>query len=83
MDGQSVTVLYGHLKLSSLAAAVGDNLQTGEVIGELGQAGSHDTDGERKHLHFGISKDTTINVRGYVNNESDLNNWLDFQKIYL
>jgi murein DD-endopeptidase MepM/ murein hydrolase activator NlpD len=78
--GQAVTVLYGHLKLSSITAAVGDSLQAGDIIGELGQAGSHDTDGERKHLHFGLHKGTTINVRGYANNESDLNNWLDPKK---
>jgi murein DD-endopeptidase MepM/ murein hydrolase activator NlpD len=80
VDSQTVTVLYGHLKLSSITAKVGDSLKAGDTIGELGQANSHDTDGERKHLHFGIHKGSIINVKGYVSKQSDLSNWLDPQK---
>jgi murein DD-endopeptidase MepM/ murein hydrolase activator NlpD len=80
VDNQIVTVLYGHLKLSSITAGVGDSLSTGDAIGELGQGASHDTDGERKHLHFSIHKGNSINVKGYVSQRSDLNGWLDPQK---
>jgi murein DD-endopeptidase MepM/ murein hydrolase activator NlpD len=77
---QAATVLYGHLKLASISARVGDTLKAGDSIGELGQGFSHDTDGERKHLHFSIYKGSTINVKGYVSKQSDLSGWLDPQK---
>jgi murein DD-endopeptidase MepM/ murein hydrolase activator NlpD len=83
VDNQTVTVLYGHLKLSSITARLGDGLKAGDTIGELGQAGSRDTDGERKHLHFGIHKGSTINVKGYVSAQGDLSGWLDPQKYLL
>lgn len=79
VDNQTVTVLYGHLKLSSITASVGDSLKAGDRIGELGQANSHDTDGERRHLHFSIHTGSTINVKGYVSRQSDLSGWLNPQ----
>lgn len=80
VENKTVTVLYGHLKLSSIILVVGNNLKAGDTIGELGQAKSRDTDGERKHLHLAIHIGSTINVKGYVRNQSDLNGWLDPQK---
>jgi len=76
-DNQAVTVLYGHLSLDSIGVKVGDSLAAGETLGQLGQGGSYDTDGERKHLHFGIHLGSTINVKGYVSAQSDLSSWLD------
>ncbi len=80
INNQSVTVVYGHIKLSSIAKLVGDSFTQGEKIGYLGQPPA-ETGGERKHLHLGIHKGTTVDIRGYVNAESDLAGWLDFQKL--
>jgi murein DD-endopeptidase MepM/ murein hydrolase activator NlpD len=83
VDDQAVTVLYGHLALGSSGVKIGDSLAAGETIGQLGQGGSSDTDGERKHLHFGIHKGSAINVKGYVSKQSDLSGWLDPEKFII
>jgi hypothetical protein len=77
LDGQVVTVLYGHLKLASIIPAVGEGVQAGEQLGILGRGYSAETDGERKHLHLGIHKGKEIELRGYVQDPAELNAWLD------
>lgn len=77
INNDPVTVVYGHIKLSSIDSNVGDNLTKGQKIGILGQPPT-DTDGERKHLHLGIHKGTSVNIAGYVQSESQLSNWLDY-----
>ncbi len=79
LEGQPVTVLYGHIQLNSVEQELGDYIFLGDPLALLGEASSNDTDGERKHLHLGIHKGTAINVRGYVQNESELKNWIDFE----
>ena len=74
---QQVTVIYGHLKLSSVGRLVGEEIKYAEVIGILGKGFSVETDGERKHLHLGIHKGSRIDVRGYVDSKSMLSEWLD------
>jgi len=81
LDNQPVTVVYGHLKLTSINQNVGDTLTAGESFALLGNAYSTETGGERKHLPLGIKKGSTVNLLGYVQNESDLSGWLDFQKL--
>ncbi len=39
--------------------------------------GVKETDGERKHLHLGIHKGTVVDLRGYVDSELDLKNWIN------
>lgn len=80
LAGQDVTVIYGHLKLASISAKVGDKLVPGATIGVLGQGGSAETDGERKHLHLSIHQGTAINILGYVQHQAELSNWLDATK---
>ncbi|MFH1235627.1 MAG: M23 family metallopeptidase [Parcubacteria group bacterium] len=75
LDGQAVTVIYGHLDISRITAAT--DLLPGDLIGYLGDHESGQTDGERKHLHLGIHKGTDINIRGYVNSEAGLDDWLN------
>ena len=82
IDDQPVTVLYGHLKLSSITKNVGDEFTAGETLGGLGDAYSPETDGERKHLHFAIHKGGAVELRGYVSSQSALDDWLDPQ-LYL
>ncbi len=77
---QKVTVVYGHLRLSSITASVGAELQAGNTIGVLGKGYSVETDGERKHLHLGIHKGTSINIKGYVQTRAELDQWLDAAK---
>ncbi|MEK7651782.1 MAG: M23 family metallopeptidase [Patescibacteria group bacterium] len=72
---QIVTVIYGHLKVSSVKAE--GSFKTGDVIGVLGKGYSSETDGERKHLHLGIHKGNSINILGYVQKQDDLKNWID------
>lgn len=77
LDGAPITVVYGHLKLASIAKKTGDDLAKGEEIGILGKAYSAETNGERKHLHLGVHKGTSINIFGYVPKEADLSEWID------
>lgn len=77
LDSSAMTVIYGHLKLASITAKVGEYLAPGTQLGLLGDDKSLETDGERKHLHFGLHKDSTINIRGYVDSQTELASWLN------
>ncbi|MDD5110228.1 MAG: peptidoglycan DD-metalloendopeptidase family protein [Patescibacteria group bacterium] len=76
INGKTISALYGHLKLSS-AKAVGSKIKKGETIAILGDANSHDTDGERKHLHFQLWEGTAIRFAGYVATKNGLKDYLD------
>lgn len=80
LNNNPVTIIYGHLRLLSITPNVGDDLKAGQQIGVLGTGYSSETDGERKHLHFGIHKGTSVNILGYVQKQSDLSGWLDAEK---
>ena len=77
LNERPITVVYGHLRLSSLINNIGDNLDIGDNIGLLGDDKSSETDYERKHLHISIYNDSEINIRGYLNSEEELLNWID------
>lgn len=77
LNGGSVTIVYGHIKLSSLAATSGQELKKGEPIAILGKGYSAETSDERKHLHLGIHRGDAINIQGYVQSESELTSWID------
>ena len=68
--------LYGHLDYKALPD-VGENVSAGEQIGHLGDDQSYETDGNRKHLHFGIPLSEPVDIRGYVQHESELSGWAD------
>jgi len=74
---QPVTVLYGHLKESSVAVRKGASVQAGQDIAELGKGFSSETDGERKHLHLAVHRGSDINYKGYVQKKEDLQQWMD------
>jgi murein DD-endopeptidase MepM/ murein hydrolase activator NlpD len=82
IDNQPVTVVYGHLSFASVAFDVNDPIEQGDVIGMLGKGYSSETGGERKHLHLGIHKGTTINIRGYVGSKRELSNWIDVCSLF-
>jgi murein DD-endopeptidase MepM/ murein hydrolase activator NlpD len=77
IDDQLVTVVYGHLKLSSINLELNTKITAGTQIGILGQAYSSETDNERKHLHLSIHKGEEVNILGYVKNKTSLTEWLD------
>lgn len=77
LNQQPITVIYGHLKLASVAKNAGDMLNAGEQIGILGKGYSPETDGERKHLHLGIHNGKSISILGYVQSKNDLAAWID------
>ncbi len=64
--------IYGHLRPASMVTG---KVTTGQQIGLLGTGKSNETDGERRHLHFGLANSPT--VLGYVQNQKDLSGWLD------
>jgi len=79
LNNSPITVIYGHLELSSVKNVVGDKIKQGEIIGNLGKAYSIETSGERKHLHLGIYKGSKINILGYTQNKNDLTNWINVE----
>ena len=81
ISSQSVTVIYGHLRLSSISAKVGSALTSGTKLGVLGTGYSTETDGERENLHLGIHRGTSINILGYVQNKADLSQWIDAEQL--
>lgn len=82
-DEQAITVLYGHLNLASISKQAGSYLSPCEVLGNLGKGESSETDGERKHLHLGIHRGSSIALQGYVASQDELNEWLDLQSFNL
>ncbi|MBI4049192.1 MAG: peptidoglycan DD-metalloendopeptidase family protein [Candidatus Doudnabacteria bacterium] len=78
IQDQPVTVIYGHIKLGSVTKQAEDYIIPGEKIALLGDADSSETDGERKHLHLGIKKGLSSDIRGYVQSETELDDWIDF-----
>jgi len=88
INNQSVTILYGHIRLysggnsaaeglSSAIKSVGDSVSKGEKLAVLGTGYSSETDGERKHLHFSIHKGSQIVYLGYVQAQSQLSDWIN------
>lgn len=77
LDEGPVTIVYGHLRLTSIPLERGDSVRIGDRLGVLGDDQSDETDGERKHLHLSIHRGTPVNIRGYVNSPSELQEWID------
>jgi len=77
LDNQPITVVYGHVNISSVKFKAGDQVKSGDIIALLGANKGTQTDGERKHLHLGIYKGSGIDIRGYVQNQSELSQWVD------
>jgi hypothetical protein len=80
LNGEPVTVLYGHLAVDSLIES-GTEVGMGDMLGILGAPRSRDTDGSRKHLHLGIAKGHSGEVRGYVQSEEELELFIDPQTV--
>lgn len=76
---QEFLSLYGHVVANVVE---GQRVRKGEKIAVLGKGYSSDTNGERKHLHFGIIKGEKVDLSGYVHDRSDLDFWIDPMSLY-
>jgi murein DD-endopeptidase MepM/ murein hydrolase activator NlpD len=76
-QSRPVTVLYGHLKITSVKLKPGDEIMLGETIAVLGKGFSTETDGERKHLHLAVHLGEKIDFRGYVSTPDELKQWIN------
>lgn len=80
IEGQTVVVLYGHINITgSSVPPVGVEAKGGDKIGLLAPANSEYSGGERKHLHLGIHKGSTVEYHGYVQSQSELSGWLSVE----
>ena len=77
LENQKLAIIYGHMDIESIHPVVGEYIAPGAHLGYLGDHESAETDGERKHLHFGIYRGAGIDIRGYVPTETQLEGWLD------
>ncbi|PIR06540.1 MAG: hypothetical protein COV55_03365 [Candidatus Komeilibacteria bacterium CG11_big_fil_rev_8_21_14_0_20_36_20] len=81
IENKDYLVIYGHLNPDSLPIVNGQ-IQKKEQIGILGKNKTNETDGERKHLHFAIYTKDDLNLRGYVQTQDELKNWVDPLQFY-
>lgn len=76
IEGIDYLTIYGHLDPDSLVRS-GTTVIQNQKIGILGDGGTGETDGERKHLHFGLYTGSDTNIKGYVSSREELKNWTD------
>jgi len=81
INGKPRSILYGHIRPSTLPT-VGRSYTKGEAIAVLGTGYSSQTDGERRHLHFGVLSDSRLDIRGYVQNKAELSGWINPVTLY-
>lgn len=77
LGGETYTAYYGHINLNTATVKLGDRVIAGENLAELGPQCSSANGDVRKHLHFGLRKGGSVDVRGYVPTQSALSNWVD------
>ena len=80
LNNEHVTVLYGHLDHEGLPRE-DTVVNPGQRIGKLAAARSQWSDGNRKHLHLGIHRGDTLDVRGYVQHADELKEFLDPREV--
>ncbi|HBO17126.1 MAG: hypothetical protein UR69_C0002G0219 [Candidatus Moranbacteria bacterium GW2011_GWE2_35_2-] len=81
LNDEDIRVLYGHINIDKIFIKEGEYLPSGKEFAILADNASELSGGERKHLHLGIWKGTKIDVQGYVQNESELSKWIDFETV--
>lgn len=82
IDHDGVNAIYGHIDLASSELRPGDAVTKGQTIANLGNHESNETDGERKHLHFGLYEDEPRYINGYGASESSLDEWVNPQNFF-
>lgn len=84
LNEENRTALYGHVKISNLSFAVGDEIKkAGQRLTYLGDAFSKEASKERKHLHFGIYKGGDIYFKGHESSEKTLREKWENPSVYL
>lgn len=74
IENNDYYIVYGHLDVNSFINKT--EITKGEKLAILGDGLTQETDFERKHLHFGIHKNS-LNLKGYVQIESEIKEWID------
>lgn len=82
IDHGEVNAIYGHIDLSSSSLKAGDAVTMGQFIANLGEGGTTETDGERKHLHFGVYDGAPTRMNGYEANASSIDYWINPQDFF-
>jgi murein DD-endopeptidase MepM/ murein hydrolase activator NlpD len=77
INSQTYTAYYGHVDITISNLKTGDKVKVGQRITNLAPECSSKNGFNRKHLHFGLHKESTIVVSGYVATTSKLSNWVD------
>ncbi len=77
IKGQAVSVLYGHLNPNSFKVSKDQSYPEQTIVGELGRHKTAETGDTRKHLHLGIHKGNHLEFLGYVNDPSELPDFID------
>jgi murein DD-endopeptidase MepM/ murein hydrolase activator NlpD len=77
INGEEVTVLYGHLDPDSFAKQPEEQVAEGDKLAALGDEKSAESGFTRKHLHFGIHKGPEITLLGYVQTQGELDSYVD------
>jgi len=83
IDGKTYHALYGHIDLSSSDLKKGDPVDSGQFLANLGDNKSAETDGERKHLHFGLYEGEELRYRGYETNQEKVSTWINPYNFFL
>ncbi|MBI2476871.1 M23 family metallopeptidase [Candidatus Uhrbacteria bacterium] len=77
IQDETYRAIYGHVDLASVSVEVGDRVEGGQQIAILGDHRSTETDGERKHLHFGLYDTDDERIAGYAPSLPDNSGWLN------
>lgn len=72
-----ITALYGHLDVLASAFKKGDIVNKGQFLAYLGDGQLPETDGERKHLHFGLYEDSELRLNGYESSAQKVESWIN------
>jgi hypothetical protein len=82
LDGKTVNAIYGHLDVKQVPVKKGDAVKKGQVIAYLGEGESKETDGRRKHLHFGLYEGDEVRFKGYELEETAVSTWINPQNFF-
>lgn len=77
LNNQKVTVLYGHIDPNTFKLRKGEYIKKDEILAYLSKANSMESGFTRKHLHVGVYKEERPLFPGYIQNERELEQFLD------
>lgn len=83
IDGETISAIYGHVDMSSASVDVGDAVEAGALLANLGDHESEETDGARKHLHFGLYEGSQVKFPGYVGTAQETFDWINPHDFFL